>query len=98
MRRSRPTAGPAGFARADPVSVASLMFKEVGIHQRIGQLTTALRIVAHARGLVREETPRSSAVRSMLTSRLAFFNYLHARHAEALKWSALAVLEAQLQR
>ena len=34
----------------------------------------------------------------MLTSRLAFFNYLHARHAEALKWSALAVLEAQLQR
>ena len=74
------------------------MFKEVGIHQRIGQLTTALRIVAHARGLVREETPRSSAVRSMLTSRLAFFNYLHARHAEALKWSALAVLEAQMQR
>ena len=44
-----------GYARADPVSVASLMAKEVGIHQRIGQLTTALRIVAHARGLVREE-------------------------------------------
>jgi tetratricopeptide (TPR) repeat protein len=84
-----------GFARADPVAVATLMFKEVGIHQRIGQLTTALRIVAHARGLVREDSSRSTAVRSQLTSRLAFFNYLRARHAEALKWSALAVLEAQ---
>jgi class 3 adenylate cyclase/tetratricopeptide (TPR) repeat protein len=83
------------FARADPVAVATLMFKEVGIHQRIGQLTTALRIVAHARGLVREESSRASAVRSQLTSRLAFFNYLRARHGEALKWSALAVLEAQ---
>jgi class 3 adenylate cyclase/predicted negative regulator of RcsB-dependent stress response len=83
------------YARADPVAVATLMFKEVGIHQRIGQLTTALRIVAHARGLVREESSRASAVRSQLTSRLAFFNYLRARHPEALTWSALAVLEAQ---
>ena len=37
------------------------MAKEVALHQRIGQLTTALRIVAHARGLVREESPRASA-------------------------------------
>ena len=32
----------------------------------------------------------------MLTARLAFVNYLRARHAEALRWSALAVLEAQM--
>ena len=83
------------FARSDPVSVASLMAKEVALHQRIGQLTTALRIVAHARGLVREESPRASRVRSQLTARLAFVSHLRARHADALRWSALAVLEAQ---
>jgi class 3 adenylate cyclase/tetratricopeptide (TPR) repeat protein len=83
------------FARADPVSVANLMAKEVALHQRVGQLTTALRIVAHARGLVREESPRASRVRSQLTARLAFVSHLRARHADALRWSALAVLEAQ---
>jgi len=83
------------FARSDPVAVASLMAKEVALHQRIGQLTTALRIVAHARGLVREESPRASRVRSQLTARLAFVSHLRARHADALRWSALAVLEAQ---
>ena len=71
------------------------MAKEVALHQRIGQLTTALRIVAHARGLVREESPRASRVRSQLTARLAFVSHLRARHADALRWSALAVLEAQ---
>ena len=83
------------FARSDPVSVASLMAKEVALHQRVGQLTTALRIIAHARGLVREESPRASRVRSQLTARLAFVSHLRARHADALRWSALAVLEAQ---
>ena len=83
------------YARADPVLVASLMAKEVALHQRVGQLTTALRIVAHARGLVREESPRASRVRSQLTARLAFVSHLRARHADALRWSALAVLEAQ---
>jgi tetratricopeptide (TPR) repeat protein len=83
------------YARSDPVTVASLMAKEVALHQRIGQLTTALRIIAHARGLVREESPRASAVRSQLTARLAFVSHLRARHADALRWSALAVLEAQ---
>jgi tetratricopeptide (TPR) repeat protein len=71
------------------------MAKEVALHQRVGQLTTALRIVAHARGLVREESPRASRVRSQLTARLAFVSHLRARHADALRWSALAVLEAQ---
>ena len=83
------------FARSDPVAVASLMAKEVALHQRIGQLTTALRIIAHARGLVREESPRASRVRSQLTARLAFISHMRARHADALRWSALAVLEAQ---
>jgi tetratricopeptide (TPR) repeat protein len=83
------------YARSDPVSVASLMAKEVALHQRVGQMTTALRIIAHARGLVREESPRASAVRSQLTARLAFVSHLRARHADALRWSALAVLEAQ---
>ena len=83
------------FTRSDPVAVASLMAKEVALHQRIGQLTTALRIIAHARGLVREESPRASGVRSHLTARLAFINHMRARHADALRWSALAVLEAQ---
>jgi tetratricopeptide (TPR) repeat protein len=54
-----------------------------------------LRIIAHARGLVREESPRASQVRSHLTARLAFINHMRARHADALRWSALAVLEAQ---
>ena len=71
------------------------MAKEVALHQRIGQLTTALRIIAHARGLVREESSRASQVRSHLTARLAFISHMRARHADALRWSALAVLEAQ---
>jgi class 3 adenylate cyclase/predicted ATPase len=83
------------FARSDPVSVANLMAKEVALHQRVGQLTTALRIIAHARGLVREDSTRASRVRSQLTARLAFVSHQRARHADALRWSALAVLEAQ---
>ncbi|MEO6511072.1 MAG: adenylate/guanylate cyclase domain-containing protein, partial [Nocardioides sp.] len=83
------------FARSDPVSVANLMAKEVALHQRVGQLTTALRIIAHARGLVREDSLRASRVRSQLTARLAFVSHQRARHADALRWSALAVLEAQ---
>ena len=34
-------------------------------------------------------------MRSHLTARLAFINHMRARHADALRWSALAVLEAQ---
>jgi class 3 adenylate cyclase/tetratricopeptide (TPR) repeat protein len=83
------------FARSDPVAVANLMAKEVALHQRIGQLTTALRIIAHARGLVREESSGASRVRSHLTARLAFICHMRSRHADALRWSALAVLEAQ---
>ncbi len=82
------------FVRDDPLALAALMTKEVALHHRVGQLTTALRIIAHARGLARDDSPRACRVRSQLTGRLAFVNHVRAKHADALRWSALAVDEA----
>ena len=44
------------FVRDDPLALAALMTKEVALHQRVGQLTTALRIIAHARRLARDDS------------------------------------------
>ena len=82
------------FVRDDPLALAALMTKEVALHQRVGQLTTALRIIAHARGLARDDSARACRVRSQLTGRLAFVSHVRARHGDALRWSALAVDEA----
>ena len=82
------------FVRDDPLALAALMTKEVALHQRVGQLTTALRIIAHARRLARDDSPRACRVRSQLTARLAFVSHVRAKHADALRWSALAVDEA----
>jgi class 3 adenylate cyclase/tetratricopeptide (TPR) repeat protein len=83
------------WAREDPVLLATLMSKEAAIHQRVGSLTTALRIVAHARGLVAGSAPEACAVRSRLSARVSFAHYVHSRHREALRWSAIAVDEAR---
>ncbi len=82
------------FVRDDPLALAALMTKEVALHQRVGQLTTALRIIAHARRLARDDSARACRVRSQLTGRLAFVNHSAPKHADALRWSALAVDEA----
>jgi tetratricopeptide (TPR) repeat protein len=84
-----------GWAREDPLLLATLMSKEAAIHQRVGSLTTALRIVAHARGLVAGTAPEACVVRSRLSARVSFVHYVHSRHREALRWSAIAVEEAR---
>lgn len=83
------------WARGEPLVLASLMSKEAAIHQRVGQLTTALRIVAYARRLAAGSTPAAFSVRSRLSARRSFVHYLRSRHAEALRWSAIAVEEAR---
>lgn len=83
------------WARSEPLVLASLMAKEAAMHLRVGQLTTALRIVAYARRLAAGSTPAASSVRSRLTARRAFVHSLRSRHAEALRWSAIAVEEAR---
>ena len=68
------------FVRDDPLALAALMTKEVALHQRVGQLTTALRIIAHARASPATTPARVCRVRSQLTARLAFVNH-HAGQA-----------------
>jgi tetratricopeptide (TPR) repeat protein len=84
-----------GWARGDPLLLASLMAKEAAMHLRVGHLTTALRIVAYARRLAAGSTPAACSVRSRLTARRAFIHSLRSRHGEALRWSAIAVEEAR---
>lgn len=83
------------WARGEPILLASLMSKEAALHQRVGELTTALRIVAYARRLAAGPSPEASSVRSRLSARRSFVHYLRSRHAEALRWSAIALEEAQ---
>ena len=83
------------WARGEPILLASLMNKEAALHQRVGELTTALRIVAYARRLAAGPSPEASSVRSRLSARRSFVHYLRSRHDEALRWSAIALEEAQ---
>lgn len=83
------------WARGEPLVLASLMSKEAALHQRVGELTTALRIVDYARRLASGSTPEASSVRSRLSARRSFVHYLRSRHAEALHWSAIALEEAR---
>jgi tetratricopeptide (TPR) repeat protein len=71
------------------------MSKEAAIHQRVGQLTTALRIVAYASRLAVGSSSEASSVRSRLSVRRSFVHHLRSRHTEALHWSAIAVEEAR---
>ena len=82
------------FVRDDPLALAALMTKEVALHQRVGQLTTALRIIAHARRLARDDS-RPRLPGPLPAHRAAGVRQpQRAKHADALRWSALAVDEA----
>ena len=90
-RRARP------YRRGDdPVPRALLLLKEAGMHQRLGAFDTSLRILAYARGVLRDVAgPEADAVRSRLASRFAFAKYVQGDSAAAMRWSALGVREAR---
>ena len=89
-RRARPYRG------SDPVRRAALLLKEAGLHQRLGAFDTSLRIIAHARGVLRGvDGSAAAAVRSRLATRFAFAKYVQHEHAAAMRWSALGVSEAR---
>jgi class 3 adenylate cyclase/tetratricopeptide (TPR) repeat protein len=89
-RRARP------YRRDDPLGRATLMLKEAGVHQRMGAFVTSLRLLSHARTVLRDRADAlTESTRSRLATRYAFGRYLQGRHASAAKWSQIGVHEAQ---
>jgi class 3 adenylate cyclase/tetratricopeptide (TPR) repeat protein len=90
-RRARP------FRRADSAGRAGLLLKEAGLHQRRGAFATSLRLLSHARGVLRDcDGPAEKATRSRLATRFAFGKYLQGDYAAAVRWSEIGVREAKL--
>jgi tetratricopeptide (TPR) repeat protein len=93
FRRARP------YRREDPLGRAGVMLKEAGLHQRLGDFVTSLRLLSHARGVARAATgDLADSVRSRLATRYAFGKYLQGDHLAAVRWSAVGVSEARLSR
>jgi class 3 adenylate cyclase/tetratricopeptide (TPR) repeat protein len=89
FRRARP------YRRADPVGRAALILKEAGLHQRLGEFVTSLRLLSHARGVLRDsDGSLAEATRSRLATRYGFGKYLQGDHHAAVQWSAVGVREA----
>ena len=89
-RRGRP------YRRGAPVSLAMLMLKEAGLHQRLGAFATSLRLLSHARAVLAGSTgPDADAARSRLAARYAFGKYLQGDRGAALQWSEVGVREAR---
>ena len=90
LRRARP------YRRDDPTGRATLLLKEAGLHQRLGEYVTSLRLLAHARGALRDvEGPLADSVRSRLATRYSFGKYLQHDYSGALRWSETGVREAR---
>jgi class 3 adenylate cyclase/tetratricopeptide (TPR) repeat protein len=91
FRRARP------YRREDPLGRAGVMLKEAGLHQRLGDFVTSLRLLSHARGVARTATgDLADSVRSRLATRYAFGKYLQGDYLAAVRWSAVGVSEARL--
>ena len=89
-RRGRP------YRRDEPLGRARLMLKEAGVQQRRGAFVTSLRLLAHARRLLRDlPGAEAESARSRLATRCAFGSYLQGRHAAAARWSEIGVREAR---
>jgi class 3 adenylate cyclase/tetratricopeptide (TPR) repeat protein len=89
-RRARP------YLAGDPLGRATLILKEAGVQQRLGAFVTSLRLLSHARSVLRDEGgPTVYAARSRLATRYAFGKYLQGDHAAALRWSEVGVREAR---
>ncbi|HEY8828832.1 MAG TPA: adenylate/guanylate cyclase domain-containing protein [Jatrophihabitantaceae bacterium] len=90
-RRARP------YRRDDPVGRAALMLKEAGLHQRLSEFVTSLRLLTHARGVLRDSGGAlADSIRSRLATRYGFGKYLQGAHASAVRWSEVGVREARL--
>jgi class 3 adenylate cyclase/tetratricopeptide (TPR) repeat protein len=90
FRRARP------YRREDPVGRAGLILKEAGLHQRLGEFVTSLRLLSHARGVLRDSSgPLTEATRSRLATRFSFGKYLQGDHLAAVRWSEIGVREAR---
>jgi tetratricopeptide (TPR) repeat protein len=91
FRRARP------YRREDPLGRAGLMLKEAGLHQRLGDFVTSLRLLSHARGVARTGVGESAdSVRSRLATRYAFGKYLQGDYPAAVRWSEVGVRDARL--
>lgn len=84
------------LVRSDALSYASLSVKETRLHQRMGAFVTASRISSLARARI-QTVPgvEAAATRSMLAGRVAVIHHLRSRHADALRWSRVALDEAK---
>jgi len=90
-RRARP------YRRDDPLGRSALMLKEAGLHQRLGEFVTSLRLLSHARGVIRDARGTvAGSTRSRLATRYSFGKYLQGNNAAAVHWSAVGVREARL--
>jgi len=84
------------LVRSDPLSYATLSVKETRLHQRMGAFGTATRISSHARSRLHSVPgAEAAAARSMLAGRVAVIHHLRSRHADALRWSRIALDEAK---
>jgi len=91
FRRARP------YRRDDPLGRAAIILKEAGLHQRLGEFVTSLRLLTHARGVLRHaEGTVADSVRSRLATRYAFGRYLQGAYPAAVRWSEVGVREARL--
>jgi tetratricopeptide (TPR) repeat protein len=89
-RRARP------YRSDDALRRAGLLLKEAGLHQRLGSFVTSLRLLTHARTILRDTGgPVVEAARSRLATRYAFGTYLQGDYARALRWSEEGMREAQ---
>lgn len=84
------------FSVGDPVTVATLMFKQARTEQGVGKVTQSLSMLTRARRLLGDETtPAARRTRSMLATRYSWGLLTQGRFSEALRWAKTAAREAE---
>lgn len=81
--------------RQDALAAGGVMAKEIALHQRAGDFDRSTRIAAYARrSLDAVVGPEADSLRSRLAVQTAFVDHLRSRHAQAMRWSRIAIDQA----